>query len=122
MVSVLDKFEAKILAIEDSCDLTMLSVVNLISKLQAQGKENFLLAVIAIKPIILKKIVGSKINNFYIVIIALRMVMLRAIVVPSKTKQTNNLHTKQIVQKIKRKIQNICLLLLMLIIKKIWFH
>ena len=41
MVSVPDKFEAKVSTIEESCDLTTLSVDDLISKLQAQEQKNF---------------------------------------------------------------------------------
>ena len=41
MMSVPDKFEAKISTIEESCDLTTLSVSDLISKLQVQEQRNF---------------------------------------------------------------------------------
>ena len=42
MVRVPDKFEAKISALEESCDLTMFSVANLISKLQAREQRNYI--------------------------------------------------------------------------------
>ena len=87
-----------------------------------QKKEKFSSCHYCKKPIILKKIAGPKIINFFVVIIVIRMVILRAIIVPRKTKQTDNLHNKKIVQKIKRKIQNICMSLLMWIMKQIWFH
>ena len=42
MISLPAKFESKISAIEKSCDLKTLSVVELISKLQAQNREQLL--------------------------------------------------------------------------------
>ena len=78
--------------------------VPFMQKGEHKGKKNFLLTIIAIKPIILTKNTSSKMSNSFIVIIAIRMVISRAILMPSKTKQINSLHSKQIVQKIKRKI------------------
>ena len=57
------------------------------------------------KPVILRKIVGTKISDFFIMIIVIKIVILRVIVVPRKTTQTNSLHNEQMVQKITRKIQ-----------------
>lgn len=39
MISLLDKFEGKISAIEESCDLKKLTIAELISKLQAQEQR-----------------------------------------------------------------------------------
>ena len=131
MVSVPDRFESKISTIEESCDLTTLSIAELINKLQAQeqrdaihneehaegafnakfkgkkpvtreknehqGGENFLLAVSAKRPIMLRKIVGPKTSKSTIVIIVIRMVILKSFVVPSKTNHPNSPHNKQIV-------------------------
>ena len=40
LVSLPDKFEAKVAAIEESCDLKKLTIAEMISKLQAQEQRN----------------------------------------------------------------------------------
>jgi len=83
-------------------------------KKEHQGGENFLLAVSAKRPIMLRKIVGPKTSKSTIVIIVIRMVILKGFVVPSKTNHPNNPHNKEIVLMIKSKKQLSCLWLLML--------
>ena len=55
MVSVLDKFEAKILAIEEFYGLTTLSVADLIIKLQAQKQRNFVRSDEGVEGLLCKK-------------------------------------------------------------------
>ncbi|XP_052198801.1 uncharacterized protein LOC127805949 [Diospyros lotus] len=70
-------------------------------KKEYQGGENFLLAVSAKRPIMLRKIASTKTSNSTIVIIVIKMVILKSFVVPSKTNHPNSPHSKLIMQMIK---------------------